>query len=113
MYSFHDIMEIQDTQDTHLILACLIPWVFIATVLFSVCPSRGSTEAPRAKQGPCIDEGTQYKQHMLYFHESQDLGLRCCAEILEFHPEGSDVLLFKSSNIWIRICPSFGEDHPL
>lgn len=59
MYSFHDIMEIQDVQ--YLILACLIFRGFIVIVLFSVYPSRGSTEAQSAKYDPCIDEGTQYK----------------------------------------------------
>ena len=34
------------------------------------------------------------------------------AGILEFHSEGSDVLPFKSLNIWIQICP-FGEGRPL
>lgn len=52
-------MEIQDVQ--YLILACLIFRGFIVIVLFSVYPSRGSTEAQSAKYDPCIDEGTQYK----------------------------------------------------
>lgn len=42
-------MEIQDIQHIHLLLGCLILWVFIVTVLFSVDPSRGSTEVQSAK----------------------------------------------------------------
>lgn len=47
--SFHDIIEIQDRQYTHLILASLKPWVFIVAVPFSGYASRGSTEARSAK----------------------------------------------------------------
>lgn len=51
-------MEIQDAQYIHLTLACIILWVFIVDVLFSVYSSRGSVEALGAKKDLCIDRNT-------------------------------------------------------
>lgn len=38
----------------HLILACLILWVFIVTLLFSVYPSRGSTGLSEPNKAPVL-----------------------------------------------------------